>query len=111
MTKKPVSNVGASVRQRLLNLRNQTGEDAQALFTQFAIERFLYRLSQSAVADMIRQIITTTVERMALVLKQPRYLPHDDGTLAHAIAETFARRGTPLPPSVITKLRADAPRS
>ncbi len=42
MTKKPVSNIGASVRQRLLNLRDQTGEDAQALFTQFAIERFLY---------------------------------------------------------------------
>ncbi len=51
MTKKPVSNVGASVRQRLLNLRDQTGENAQALFTQFAIERFLYRLSRSAIAD------------------------------------------------------------
>lgn len=51
MTKKPVSNVGASVRQRLLNLRDQTGEDAHALFTQFAIERFLYRLSRSSLAD------------------------------------------------------------
>ena len=51
MTKKPVSNVGASVRQRLLNLRDQTREDAQALFTQFAIERFLYRLSRSSLAD------------------------------------------------------------
>ena len=51
MTKKPVSNVGASVRQRLLNLRDQAGEDAQALFTQFAIERFLYRLSRSSLAD------------------------------------------------------------
>jgi len=88
MTKKPVSNVGASVRQRLLNLRDQTREDAQALFTQFAIERFLYRLSRSSLVDrfvlkgamlfrvwsgslhrsptsvaaMIGQIITTTVE-------------------------------------------------
>ncbi|MEI6240566.1 MAG: nucleotidyl transferase AbiEii/AbiGii toxin family protein [Planctomycetia bacterium] len=51
MTKKPVSNVGASVRQRLLNLRDQTREDAQALFTQFAIERFLYRLSRSSLVD------------------------------------------------------------
>jgi len=42
MTKKPMSNVGASVQQRLLNLRDKTGEDAHALFTQFAIERFLY---------------------------------------------------------------------
>lgn len=51
MTKKPVSNIRASVRQRLLNLRDQTGEDAQDLFIQFAIERFLYRLSRSSVAD------------------------------------------------------------
>jgi predicted nucleotidyltransferase component of viral defense system len=51
MMKKPVSNVGASVRQRLLNLRDQTGEDAQALFIPFAIERFLYRLSRSALSD------------------------------------------------------------
>jgi len=50
VTKKPVSNVGGSVRQRLLNLRDQTGEDAHALFTQFAIERFLYRLSRSSLA-------------------------------------------------------------
>jgi predicted nucleotidyltransferase component of viral defense system len=51
MTKKPVSNVGASVRQRLLNLRDKTGEDFSALLTQFAIERFLYRLSQSSLSD------------------------------------------------------------
>lgn len=51
MMKKPLSNVGASVRQRLLNLRDQTGEDAQALFIQFAIERFLYRLSRSSLSD------------------------------------------------------------
>ena len=51
MMKKPISNVAASVRQRLLNLRDKTGEDFNALLTQFAIERFLYRLSQSPLAD------------------------------------------------------------
>ena len=51
MTKKPVSNVGASVRQRLLNLRDKTGEGFNALLTQFAIERFLYRLSQSSLSE------------------------------------------------------------
>lgn len=51
MTKKPVNNIGASIQQRLLNLRDTTGEDANALFTQFAIERFLYRLSRSTYAD------------------------------------------------------------
>jgi predicted nucleotidyltransferase component of viral defense system len=51
MTKKPVSNIGASVRQRLLNLREKTGEDFMALLGQFAIERFLYRLSCSLLAE------------------------------------------------------------
>jgi len=53
MTKKPISNVGASVRQRLLNLRDKSGEDFNALLTQFAIERFLYRLSNSSLADRV----------------------------------------------------------
>lgn len=53
MTKKPISNVAASVRQRLLNLREKTGEDFNALLTQFAIERFLYRLSRSPLADRV----------------------------------------------------------
>jgi len=51
MTKKRGGNFAASVRQRLLNLRDKTGEDFNALPTQFAIERFLYRLSQSPLAD------------------------------------------------------------
>ena len=51
MKKKPISNVAASVRQRLLNLRDKTGEDFNALLTQFAIERFLYRLSRSSLSD------------------------------------------------------------
>lgn len=53
MTKKPISNVGASVRQRLLNLRDETGEDFNALLTQFAIERFLYRLSRSSLKERV----------------------------------------------------------
>lgn len=53
MTKKPISNIGASVRQRLLNLRDKTGEDFNALLTQFTIERFLYRLSRSPLADRV----------------------------------------------------------
>lgn len=51
MKKKAVTNIGASVRQRLLNLRSETGEDFNALLTQFAIERFLYRVSRSVYAD------------------------------------------------------------
>jgi hypothetical protein len=44
---KPRTNLAASVRQRLLNLAQARGEDFQRLLTRYAIERFLYRLSQS----------------------------------------------------------------
>ena len=39
------------VRQHLRNLRDKTGEDYQFLLTTYAIERLLYRLSQSEYAD------------------------------------------------------------
>ncbi len=45
------SNLTTSVRQRLLNIRNDTGADYNALLTQYAIERFLYRLSMSNLSD------------------------------------------------------------
>ena len=51
MTGKPAKNMSASVHQRLMNLRDTYGEDFNALLTQYAIERFLYRLSQSDLAD------------------------------------------------------------
>ncbi len=40
-----------SVRQRLRNFRDKTGEDYQLLLITYAIERLLYRLSQSEYAD------------------------------------------------------------
>jgi hypothetical protein len=43
-------NIAASVRQRLLNARKGT-QDFQRLLARYAIERFLYRLSQSAQRD------------------------------------------------------------
>lgn len=51
MTDKPVTNVAASVRRRLLNLSQARGADYNALLTQYTIERFLYRLSESELAD------------------------------------------------------------
>ena len=46
---KPVKsrNTAASVRQRLLNLATGTGEDFSLVLTRHALERILYRLSQS----------------------------------------------------------------
>lgn len=44
---KPVINVAASVRQRLLNLARDRNEDFGLLLTKYALERLLFRISQS----------------------------------------------------------------
>ena len=51
MTEKSRKNVAASVRRRLLNLRETQGGDYNTLLTQYAIERFLYRLSKSELVE------------------------------------------------------------
>ena len=44
-------NLSASVRQKLLNLARDQGEDFQLTLTRFGLERLLYRLSRSEHAD------------------------------------------------------------
>ena len=44
---KEKANVAASIRQRLLNLARERGEDFQQMLTNYALERLLYRLAQS----------------------------------------------------------------
>lgn len=51
MRKRPVTNVGASIRQRLLDLAREQNEDFGLVLTRYAIERLLYRLSQSLHAN------------------------------------------------------------
>ena len=46
-----IKHLPISIRQRLQNLRDKTGEDYQLLLTTYALERLLYRLSQSEYAD------------------------------------------------------------
>ena len=41
------NNVGASVRQRLLNLAHARGQPMELLLTRYALERLLHRLSLS----------------------------------------------------------------
>lgn len=48
---RPLRNLSASVRQRLTNLACTQGEPFQTLLTRYALERLLYRLSQSEAAD------------------------------------------------------------
>lgn len=45
LTKKALSNIAASVRQRLLNIAKERSEDFQRILGRYALERFLYRLS------------------------------------------------------------------
>jgi hypothetical protein len=47
VTKKALTNVASSVRQRLLNLAKAQGEDFQRVLVRYANERLLYRLSVS----------------------------------------------------------------
>jgi predicted nucleotidyltransferase component of viral defense system len=49
--KKPPTDVGASVRARLLGLAREQGEDFQLLLTRYANERLLFRLSASGHAQ------------------------------------------------------------
>ncbi len=49
--RKPVTNIGASVRQRLLNLSRERNQTLDVLLTRFVLERLLYRLSQSDYRD------------------------------------------------------------
>lgn len=44
-------NIAASVRARLLNVAKAEGSDFNQVLVRYALERFLYRLSQSAHAD------------------------------------------------------------
>jgi len=47
MSNKSPINIPASVRQRLLNLSRQRGEDFQYILTRYAVERLLFRLGHS----------------------------------------------------------------
>jgi hypothetical protein len=47
MNQDKASNVAASVRQRLLNIIRETGDDANLVWTRYAAERLLYRLCVS----------------------------------------------------------------
>jgi len=49
--KRSITNVAASVRQRLLNLARERREDFGLILSQYAIERLLYRLGRSPHAE------------------------------------------------------------
>ena len=46
-----INNIGASVRARLLRISKEKGQNFDLVLTHYAIERLLYRLTQSSYAD------------------------------------------------------------
>lgn len=51
MTDRPLRNTAASVRQRLLNLARERGDDFNLLLSRYVHERLLHRLERSPEAD------------------------------------------------------------
>jgi len=51
--KHDITNLAASVNQRLLNLRDSRKEDFQIVLNRFGLERFLYRISRSPFVDQL----------------------------------------------------------
>jgi hypothetical protein len=51
LNQRPSQNIAASIRQRLLNLAHEQGEEFQFILTRYGLERLLYRLSLSPNAE------------------------------------------------------------
>lgn len=47
MSGEPKKDIAASIRQRLLNISKETGEDFNLVLTRYGLERMLYRLGKS----------------------------------------------------------------
>ena len=52
MNDRRAKNMAVSIRDRLLNLARERGEDFQLILTQYGLERLLYRLSKSNYRDL-----------------------------------------------------------
>lgn len=92
--KKPPTDVGASVRARLLGLAREQGEDFQLLLTRYANERLLFRLSASGHAQ---QFVLKGAALFALCTGKPHRTTRDldllgfgDPGVAH-LREVFSK--------------------
>jgi len=80
VSKQGPSNVAASVRQRLLNRIRETGEDANLVWSRYAIERLLYRLS---VSDFGRDFVLKGAALFTVWTGQPHRPTLDVDLLGH----------------------------
>lgn len=77
---KKSANIPASVRQRLLNLSRQEGEDFNLVLTRFALERLLYRLGASRFGE---QFVLKGAMLFSVWMGQPHRPTRDLDFLAH----------------------------
>lgn len=68
MTRKPVNGLVASIRQRLLNTVAHTGANANQIWSRYAVERLLYRLS---VSEFSRQFVLKGASLFAVWAGEP----------------------------------------
>jgi hypothetical protein len=113
---KRVTNVAASAGQRLRNIARERDEDFSLVLTKFALERVLFRLSQSGYQDVFvlkgallselwtqeRYRTTRDADFLARgdfydLWKLSRDFPFDGPLLSEAMRKTFARWETELP--------------
>jgi len=94
MTLKVLKNPAASVRARLLDHAKQHGDDYQRVLTRYAIERFLFRLSQTDGAERYvlkgAMLFVTWPEHVFRPTGDLDLLGHGDPNTA-AITELFIR--------------------
>jgi len=85
VTNRHLCNLAASVRQRLLNLSRERGEDFQLVLTRYGLERLLYRLSRSPYAT---QFVLKGAVLFQLWTGQPHRPTRDLDLLGHGTPST-----------------------
>lgn len=97
MTAKPIRNIGASVRRRLLNKAREEKRGLQELMQYCAMERFLYRLSVSPYADqfvlkgsLLLRVWQTPLARPTMDIDMLGRLSNDEQSIQGIIRQILA---------------------
>lgn len=78
MKKRNVTNLPASIHDRLLKIAKERGAEFQDLLLYYALERWLYRMTQSVICHWgVGSQLTTT--RMRLAYSSGRQKPEESG--------------------------------
>lgn len=88
MNARPIRDMAASVKQRLLNLAKKQGEDFNFFLSRFAVERFLFRLSRS---EYRKDFVLKGAMLFHLRLREVPYRPTRDLDLMGTGAPDIAR--------------------